>query len=445
MKIQSLSIFILIISFSTYQTAWAQCLIKDKSAPALSDYIKDNRTVIKNITNEIVKEKNKKDIENIKKNKTSSWFEKFKSKASEDFNNSSWETSSIFNEIFNFTWYYSYFKYYVTYPISNEIPAEVKRDYALINNENKWLLSYIKKIDKEGNAKVVILEPCKSVIKWVEKCKELFNWKESKYIIWKLIKNNYLILDLYRNSVMWEDVEYDEEKFVLIDENFLNDISSIYYSKESVNKCNKDKWWFFKQITTAIDNIKLINKQWEDWIKKWQEAYNLLIWKEATWEEDKIAARKLKEYLSESWYPTDKQEIIMQNLANSKSDTFSLNNNFLENTFSSTLKKLKKDLVLWKKQNIWDSIPKDSKTISTQQIKKSTTNAEVSQDLQKTIRELYESEVPFIWVWNITTESLRSKIINSHISLQNWIKTLDHTIKISQKVCKSQWWWWICD
>jgi hypothetical protein len=42
----------------------------------------------------------------------------------------------------------------------------------------------------------------------------------------------------------------------------------------------------------------------------------------------------------------------MKNLADTESDPFSLNNNFIENTFSSTMKKVKKDLALWKKQNL---------------------------------------------------------------------------------------------
>jgi len=445
MKIKSLITLIILLSFSTYSQAWAACLIKNKPAPALSEYIKNNRVVIKNVTNEIIKQKNKKDTENIKEKNNSSKFQQLKKETAEDYNNVSAETASIFNEIFNFKWYYSYFTYYVTYPIFNEVPFEVKRDHSVLDSEWKWMTEYLKKINQNWESDFIITNPCKWITKWLEKCEKELNNQKSIKIIWKLIKNNDKILDLYRSSVTWEDEDYDIEDFILIDEDLIDQIQFEYYSEIAVWECNKEKWGFFERISTAISDIKLINKKWEDWIKKWKDAFALLLWNAPDWEEDKIAQKKLKEYLSESWIPSDKQEIIMKNLADTDSDPFSLNNNFIENTFSSTIKKVKKDLALWKKQNIWDAIPKDTKKVSNDSIKKITDTSEITRNIEQTIDELYEKELPFIWVWNITTESLRAKIINSHIQIQNSVDILENTIEISQKVCRSQWWGWKCD
>jgi hypothetical protein len=109
------------------------------------------------------------------------------------------------------------------------------------------------------------------------------------------------------------------------------------------------------------------------------------------------------------------------------------------------MKKVKKDLALWKKQNLWDAIPKETKTVSNDKIKNITNNSDITRNIEKTIDEMYESEIPFIWVSNITTETLRAKIINSHVNLQNSIETLEKTIGESQKVCRAQWWGWKCD
>jgi len=102
MKKNKILLSILLISFTTFSQAWAACLIKDKPAPALSEYIKNNRLVIKNITNSIVDSKNKKDTKDINEKNSSSKYQKLKKKTKEDYNNFSAETSSIFNEIFNF-------------------------------------------------------------------------------------------------------------------------------------------------------------------------------------------------------------------------------------------------------------------------------------------------------------------------------------------------------
>lgn len=443
MKIKLL--IILLISLNTYSSVWAACLIKDKPAPALSEYIKDNRTVITNISNSIVNEKNKKDDENRNIKNTSSRYEQLKKKTSDDFDNASAETASIFNEIFNFSWYYSYFKYFVTYPILNEVPFQVKRDYSMLDNENKWLVNYLKTLDKNWDSWTQISNPCKWVINWNERCKEKLDNKTAKKIIWLLIQNNDLILDLYRNSIIWSDKEYTKEKFILVNDWFINEIKWKYYSQKNVWDCNSEKWWFFKKIITTISDIKLINKKWSDWIKKWQDAIALLLWNAPDWEEEKAEQQQLKDYLSDSWIPTDKQAIIMKNLKNSKSNTFSLNNNFLVNTYSTTIKNIKKDIALWKKQNIWDALPKETKKMSTNTLEKILPNADISRNIEKTIDELYENELPYIWVWNITTETLRSKMITSHLNIQNSIKTLNDTIIISQKVCKKQWGWWLCN
>ena len=441
---------ILLLSYSASYAAWT-CLIKSKTAPFLSDYIKNNRTVVKNITSAIVKDANKKDDEKIKEqNAAKTKFDKqvlnIKNKFKDAWQKliNEWnEISSIFNEIFNFTWYYSYFKYYVNYPLFNEVPFQVKRDYSQLDKENKWLVEFIKKLDQKWNTEIVVEDACKWITKWKEKCKNELNWKKTKEIIWKLVKNNDLILDLYRTNVIWEISEIKFDDLLLVDNNFILDIEK-YYSKKAISPCNEEKEWFFKQISDAIKNIKLINKKSEDWIQKWKDAYALLIWNKPD-EENKIWQKKLKEYLNNNWIRSDKQWIINSNIEKYNSEWFSQNNNFISNSYNSTIKKAKKDFELWKKENIWDTIPKDTKKINIDLLKKVKWNSEITREIQAKISELYQSEIPFAWVWDITAEKLRTNIINSHLNIQDSINTLEKTIKVSQKVCKAQWGWWKCN
>ncbi len=449
MKKTIITLILLSLYPSTF-AAWA-CLIKDQTAPIIVDYIKNNRVIIKNITKDIVKNANKKDDEKIKEQEAAKTSfdkkvlnikNKFKD-AWEKLTNEWNEISSIFNDIFNFTGYHSYFKYYVNFPLFNEVPFQVKRDYAKLDKENKWLVEYIKKINQKWETNIIIENPCKGISKGMDACKEKLKWKKTGDIIWKLIKNNDLILDLYRLTIIWETSDTTISDLLLVDNNFILDLNK-YYGKKSVSACNEEKEWFFKQITDAIKDIKLLNKQSEDWIKKWKDAYALLIWNKPD-EAKKIEQSKLRKYLNDKWIPSDKQAILNKNLEAYNSEWFSLNNNFIENSYNSTLKKTKKDWELWKKQNIWDTIPKWTKQINTALIKNVTSNAKITQNIQSQITTLYVNEIPFAAAWDIHTESLRSKIINSHLNLQDSINVLEKTIEVSQKVCRSQWWWWKCN
>jgi hypothetical protein len=345
--------------------------------------------------------------------------------------------------MFNFTWYYSYFKYFVTYPISNEVPFQVKRDYRLLNKENKGLVEYIKKLDQKWNTNIIVTDACKWVTKWLDSCKAKLNNKKTKEIIWKLVQNNDLILNLYRTSIIWDKNDLTFDKLILVDNNFILDIQK-YYWKQAVAACNEEKEWFFKQISDAISDIKLINTKSNDWIKKWKDAYALLLWNKPD-ESNAIEQKKLKEYLDNKWIPWDKQAIINSNLEKYWSQWFSLNNNFLENTYSSTMKKFEKDIALWKKENIWQTIPPDQKNINIKYLKKTKSNSQLTRDIQTKMTDLYSKEIPFAALWDINTEKLRSTIINSHLNIQDSINTLEKTIKVSEKVCKAQWWGWKCN
>jgi len=447
------NIIIAIVLLLTYNTSFAAgaCLIKDKTAPILSDYVKNNRQVIKNITKAIVKNANTKDDDKIAEQKATKWkFDKkvlnLKNKFKDAWQKlaNEWnEISSIFNDIFNFTWYFSYFKYYVNHPLFNEVPFQVKRDYSQIDKENKGLVEFIKKLDQKWNTKIVVDDACKWVIKWLETCKIKLNWKKTKEIVWKLLKNNDLILDLYRVNIIWEQSDIQFSDLILVDNNFMLELKK-YYWKKAVSACNNEEEWFFKQISDAIWDINLLNKQSEDWIQKWRDAYALLLWNKPD-ESNKIEQKKLKEYLDNKWVPSDKQAIIKKNLAEYNSEWFSMNNNFIENSYKSTLEKTKKDWELWKKENIWEAFPENTKQININLLKKVKSTSETTRDIQSKITELFNSEIPFAAVWDINTEKLRSTIINSHLNIQDSINTLEKTIKVSQKVCNAQWWGWNCN
>lgn len=341
------------------------------------------------------------------------------------------ETVSIFNQMFNYTWFYSYFRYYTVFPISNEVPYQVKRDYKILDNESKWIVEYIKKMDSNWTTDSIVKDACS----WVEGNCDLKDMS-SKKVLWELMKNNDKILDLYRLTVMWQWNKFND-KLILVDNNFELDIWK-YYWKESISACNSIKGWFFETITTAIQNIKLLNDQWADWIQMWRDTWDMMLWKEPS--REALAEKELlRNYLSAQWITLQNQEIMQNNLDKYNEQWISKNNNFISNTISQTFWKIDNLFKYWKDAIISDFFNNNpDENINTNEIRTVTENSIVSKDLKKRISELYNEELPFAAIWDISTENLRAKIIQTHMSLDDSINILEKTIKISQKVCNSQ-------
>ncbi len=401
--------------------AWA-CLIQDKSAEVLSEYVKNNRKVIRNLTKNVKQENNTQN--------TDKWFLDW---IKSDLSNAKNQSISIFNELFNYPWFYSYFNYFAVNPISNEVPYQVKRDYKILEREHEWLIKYVKSLDTTWWTNVTIKDACS----WVDNNCNLNN-KSSKEIIWEIIQNNDRIMDLFRLTVMWESGEFDEE-LILVDNNFKLEIEKNYWP-DSISECNATEWWFFDTISKAIDNIKLLWQEWEDGIQMWRDSWDLMLWTEP---DTQILAEKdvFRDYLSDEWISLENQNIMNDNLIKYNQWWLSLNNNFIANTVSATFQKIDDQLWSWKQAVLWDFFSQNDtswKDVVINNIQKATDNSKVSIDLKERIAKMYNDELPFAAASDVNTETLRAKIIETHMSLDDSINVLENTIKVSQKVCKSQ-------
>jgi hypothetical protein len=294
-------------------------------------------------------------------------------------------------------------------------------------------------LDSQLYTQIVVSEACK----WVtSKCN--LNNKTAKEIVSSLIYNNDQILNLFRLSILWYPDEFDWVDLILVNNSFELEIKKAY-STESIKACSKEKWWFFEQISTAIKDIELLNKQWRDWIDMWKDSWELLIWNDPNNDEAKIEKRELSEELSRKWISTENKEILKSNLEKYNTEWINLNSNFVSNTIISTYWKIEEQLKFWNEEVVWDFFDEKVEKININDLNRVTDNSELSKEIQEKITTLYEKEVPFAAIWDVVTEWLRSKIIKTHFSLDDSINTLEKTIKVSQKVCNSQSTWdWLC-
>lgn len=419
-------VFITIIN-NTYA---AGCVIKDKSSPALLEYIENNRKIIKTISSQLSEDTTK---ESLSKN------------IDDEYNKTKSSWLKIYNQIFNFDSYYSYFSYFATFPISNEVPKEVKRDYKLIESEWKWIKYYLDQIVKNWKSELVIKNICKDITVNCDFTEEM----TAAEIIWKLTANNEAIMDLFRNAVIWE-IYKNPTKLTLINNNFEAEIQT-NYGIVAYSKCSEEKWWFFDTISTKIQEIWELNKEWKDWIQKWKDAIDLMLWNDTTNEKySDTEKRVLKNELSKQWISWDSQSNMLNSLEKYNSEWLSKDNNFIKNTFNNTRVKLEKKLrafkneVIWDffKKKTWDSISIES-TISAQ--KNSTDTNKIKEDIDKQYLELLNLSADS----ETNTANLRSRILNVHFDLSNSINTLEWICPNSVNVCKQQdsWKWdcWKCN
>lgn len=420
--------FVFVISIN--YTYAGDCAIKSKSSPALLKYIENNRSIINKISTKLSESNDKKETDD----------KSLSNEVENEYKNVKSSALKVYNQIFNFDSYYSYFKYFAVFPISNEVPHEVKRDYRLLEWEWKGIKFYLDSIIKNWKTDIIIKWICKDI---TEKCNfsdEITAWE----LIWKLTANNEAVLDLFRNTVISE-INKNKTEIQLVDPNFEMDIQT-NYNIESYSKCSEDGW-FFEKISKAIKEIWVLNKEGKDWVQKWKDAIDLMLWNDTKNEKyNEAEKRLLKNELSKQWISWDSQSNTLDALDKYNSEWFSKNNNFIKNTFNNTRLKLENKLKDFKNDVIWDFFEKKQQENidinSTIRAQENSTNTNL---IKEKIDSMYLEMMNFEWNSELNTTNLRTKLINVHIDLSNSIKTLNKTCPKAVKICNQQDnWKWNC-
>lgn len=406
--------FIFLYNPSFASCNWT-CKIKDWPAPVLEEYFKNIRKVVSNITNEVSKEKvdSSREMKVVRK-----------------------EMLKVYNSVFRWPSYNSSVNF-LQYNLTWEIPVEVKRDLDMIEKENKSLYKFSENLAYTWKWNISIKNACD----WVENCN--LNW-EANEIMSALMNSNEALLNYYKLSLLdkWSDFNWT---FVLVPSNFKGDFWN-YYNKYTITDCSACESWVKDRINKEITKISSSNQKSKDWLKKWTDAWNLLIWKK--WyeaESQEIERRALEKELNSKWISANNSQATLNNLSKYNKTWYSDSNNPISNSFESVKNSLNVfpnsfDESIKELLNKWDkSIPISQITLSKKEI--SNWNKTASE-----IDELYSTELPLIAKDDLNSEKLQWRIIQMHIDITNAINILDKTISVSQKVCNDQDRWnWKCE
>lgn len=419
MKKLILTFFVFIFSINI--AYGGSCRIKDKEASVLSEWIKNNEKILSK-------------IQNWTTNTDSSNYP-FKEEATKIV----W----WFNKLFSFDANYSTFKYYVVFPISYEVPKEVKRDYKLIEKEINKIEKKFKQTIENSAWNKIIENPC-SWIKW--RC-NFPNKIKAEDLLVNTLKNAKQILTYYTNLVVWDD--YKSSNLTLVSNNFENEMKSHYWKVENSSCNEEEEWGFFQRITESIEEIWNLQKQAKDWLKKWQEAWNLLMERD---EERQTYQEKeknlLQKELSKQWISSSNKENMLNALEKYNSEWFSMNNNFVYNTYNNAKTKIENSVKKIKNEFIKDFLNTEQKTKDEVQIKNTSISEESSKTtlkIKEEIDSLYFKQKDFDAVSEMNTHNLMNRIIESHIFTSNNIETLKETCKKAVDLCNRQDTWnWNC-
>jgi len=278
---------VILSSYSITRAAEESCLIEHSPAPVLSEYIINNKTIIKNITKEI-KETEK--AGSIKK----------------ALNYSQSNIIKTYNEMISWWNYGSYFNYYIIFPVGNDITYQVKRDYRTLEASNEALNKYLKNTIKRGYSRIELTE--EKVCKWIKTNCNL-SWTVDS-VLWDIIKNNSQILHMYRKTITWNNKDFENiDELILINTQALQEKNSNgenymvqYYWKG--NNCTKLKGKFFDRIKKLKERIIETSKWSNKGVQNWKDAWALASWIDSD-KEKEIEKKLLAQELGRQWISPD--------------------------------------------------------------------------------------------------------------------------------------------
>lgn len=422
-----ISISILLTPQITYGGS-SSCLIETEPAQALTDYIKNVRKAVTNTNKSLLNNIDKKDTWQL----SLAWN----------------DIARIYNEMINWDWFYTDFKYYLTFPMLNDIPAPIQRDLTMLENETEWLRSYLKTLVKKWYSWVSLKK--EDVCSWIDNCS--LQW-DPKNIIWDIIKNNTQVTTVYKQIVTNPKQSFSLDIILSNEnsENFIEQLKKNYWN-DTIEACSNTQDGFSTRIKEAKEAILLNNQQWKDWIKKWRDAWKLLVGSSDDKDYAKLEKSLLEKELSRQWLSTSAQKIMTDNLAEFNSNNFyTLDNNFLVNSVAQIYDAWVKvkDWFNEATKNLFDS--EDTKKINQEasvwinKLLNSSEKVNITENIKKRLDVLNRSHLEYASIESYSTKKLQADIIKMHNKIKHSSETLRNTCELAVKVCNDQWRWkWNC-
>lgn len=392
------------------------CKISDAPAPVLTEYLTNLEVIKSNILSEL--SQSEKDNSSL-------------GSRQQKLENTNRGFLASLSSILSFNDYFWSFDYKISLPITNEIPAQVKRDHDRLERESDILINLLKTSQKRKTSGGIIQDVCS----WVSNCNVLDDSAEN--IITWLIKNNRNIIRLYESSILDKSYLASERDFLIVSSDFESQIQE-YYNKDTLGSCSKcegNTWW---NVSETIQDISSENKGYKDGVQSWKDAWSVLRWWVAPKTSQQQQAEILTNYLWTQWISWSQADIVLDNLDRYWEQGVSGSNPLFNSAF-------------YAQSNAKEDIDNFSQTLSEKFewrekvaiVELATVNAEIkwSENLRDEISSLYQDQLPFAQSQDQASQELQLRILRAHFSLVNSINILQKTQKTAESLCNKQWTW----
>lgn len=403
------------------------CTISDPPKQ-LTDYVKNVRKVIKNISNK-AKLKNTKTKSSILNNRYID------------------QTYWALNSLFSWVWNDVNYSYYIQGNIW-EVPSQIKRDIKFLEKQYNYSKDLLVKYSKNNlNSTEVTYD---DICNWIDedRCTFIEKWQTTTLlnIFTEINKSTKEFEEFLEDQATDKNFKTKYNIYLITDED-LENLKNIY-SKENLEICNKiedSSWekWFFGKVLDAIKKISFTSEKWNDSMNNWEEAFNL-----ALWSNNELAVRQkerevLARELNRQWIWWDSASTIMWNLdAYNNSWTWKITLLWWKKWFQNSIQKQVDDF----KETIKYQFKKENKkVIPFDYVSFKKENLKNDEEILNWVNSLYKQLKNLSLEDNNEEDILIDRIINIHLSLSESINTLNKTCKVSIKTCNEQKSWeWDC-
>ncbi len=419
-KICCILFFTLSFFFTTQanQSCEAKCPIYEWTPDFLINYTQNLRKVIQNINGE------------VKKNTPRTWVDRdlgrLKSRITKWYN------------LFSSWWgYFSYFRFYVTYTISSEYIPEIWRDYDILDRETKQLDRYIKSVWENGYQDISLTK--------IQICEGVLQCNFEGNIIDVLIAlqaNHEKIKEYFRLSILWENSSKELKDFQLVEENFTTEFRK-YYNENTTKNCSSCSGAYWTIVKESMERIDQNMEYASAWIQEWKNAWDLLVgWVDASTAQ-KIERDLLKKELGRQWVSAEQWEKILQNLDEFNARWLStvMSNNFITNSFNYFVKMITPQINEFNEtitQSFEDAQGNKKPVVSIADFNQTAKQISNTSLVQQRIAELYNKELPSLWVGNRSIDETVAKLMEMHYDVSKSVEYLDKAAKFFEAVCLYQ-------
>lgn len=340
------------------------------------------------------------------------------------------------NGILSFKEHYGSFDYWVSLGITNEVPAQVKRDHRKLTRFTTKMTETLKKASKRWSTGAKIENVCE----WIENC-NLPKDVSAGAVITDLIKNNQLIIQLYQASVLEKPALEPTETLKFVGNGFVTEIKS-YYNKDTLAECSKCKDATFANISEKIKNISFKNGQYKQWVAKWKAAWAMLRGWNTNPNYEERERQLLAEYLEGQWLDTQQSDIILWNLDRynesglSSSDPLTNSSNYAQANIEEEVKTFA--------QTLEEKFAGEEK-VPVVELTRVNTEIKATEDVAKEIHTLFDNQKPYAFTQDTVSMQIQGRLLRMHFSLVRSINMLGKWAKDATKACEKPGPEWRCN